>query len=202
MKKLIWILLALYSFSVQAQVVSLSACTPIAGPKINYLPLGRHLVFACTDDTRTIIYQDGISCLHSVCNVDATAEAALRILQAGGAKAAIDAEWAAIRWDCSAPPGPSEAALCKERMDWIATWWGDAVKDFRPAVWKVKPNGTALTRPAYTLINGVLGTTIAGRAPVGAVCDMQRPTAPATGGDIRAEFGTAGLVTICKKGTL
>jgi hypothetical protein len=66
-------------------------------------------------------------------------------------------------------------------------------------VWKVKPNGTATTRPAYTLTNGVLGTKEAGRATVGAVCDMQRPTAPATGGDIRAEYGKAGLVTICAK---
>lgn len=200
MKNLFFVL-SLCVSGAQAQVVSLSACTPIAGPKITYGTIGRHMAFACTDATKTVIYQDGVSCLHSVCNVDATAAAALRIMQAGGSKATIDAEWSAIKWDCSAPPGPSEVALCKERMDWIATWWGEAVKDFKPYVWRVKPNGTALTRPAYTLTNGVLGTTIAGRAPVGAVCDLLRPTAPATGGDLRAQWagGTAGLVTICSK---
>jgi hypothetical protein len=85
-------------------------------------------------------------------------------------------------------------------MIWIGTWWADAIRDFKPVVWRVKPNGTSTTRPAYALVNGVLGTTIAGRATVGAVCDLARPTAPATGGDIRAEYGVAGLVTICKKG--
>ena len=183
----------------RAQPVSLSACTPIAGPKIAYQPLGRHLAFACTDASRTVIYQDGVSCLHATCNVDATAAAALRIMQATDRKAAIDAEWAVIRWDCNNPPGDAERALCTERMAWIATWWADAIKDFRPAVWRVKANGTASTRPAYTLTNGTLGTVIAGRALVGAVCDLTRPTAPATGNDIRAEYGRPGLVTICAK---
>ena len=200
MRKLFFALL-LCAAGVQAQVVILSACTPIAGPKIVHWTLGRHLVFVCTNDARTIVYQDGVSCLHSVCNVDATAAAALRVLQAKDQKAQLDIEWKAVKWDCNNPPGHNELALCRERMAWIATWWADAIKDFKPAVWRVKANGTATTRPAYTLRNGVLGTVTAGRATVGAVCDMQRPTAPATGGDIRAEYGTPGLVTICVKAT-
>jgi hypothetical protein len=192
----------------RAQVVSLSACTRIAGPKITQQPLGWHLAYACTDATGSYIYQDGASCLHSVCDLDGAAAASHRITFAatGGVaamKAAIDAEWTAFKWDCSAPPGPNELALCRERMAWISQWWGDAAKDFRPAVWKVKPNGTYTTRPAYTLTNGVLGTIGTVRATVGALCDVTRPTIAApytlTTQDIRAEFGTPGLITICTK---
>jgi len=192
----------------KAQPVSLSACTRIAGPKITKQPLGWHLAYACTDKTNSYIYQDGASCLHSTCDIEGAAAASHRITFAstGGVaamKAAIDAEWSVFTWDCSAPPGPNELALCRERMAWISQWWGDAVKDFKPAVWRVKKNGTSLTRPAYTLTAGVLGTVSTVRATVGALCDVTRPTIAApytlTSQDIRAEFGTPGLVTICTK---
>lgn len=203
-KKIFLAVMLMVTFTANAQIAPLSSCVPITGPRIVHWTLGRHLVFVCTDSTRTIVYQDGLSCLHATCNVDGTAAAAQRITLAGlggpaAFKAAIDLEWKAVGWDCSNPPGAPEIALCRERMNWIATWWADAIKDFKPAVWQVKVNGTSLTRPAYTLINGVLGTVQAGKATVGIPCDLTRPTYPASGGDIRAEFGTPNLVTICKK---
>jgi hypothetical protein len=46
----------------------------------------------------------------------------------------------------------------------------DATKP-RPPVWRVAPNGTATTRPAYPVADGVIGSKEAGRAPVGQPCD-------------------------------
>jgi hypothetical protein len=124
----------------------------------------------------------------------------VRIATAQDYKKAVDAEWAAnVKWDCDAPPTEGAKALCMERNDWIARNWSAWTAEFKPATWKVKANGTATTRPAYALVNGVLGTKEVGRAPIGAACDITRPMAPATGGDLRAEYGITGVVTICTK---
>jgi len=40
-------------------------------------------------------------------------------------------------------------------------------------VWIVAPNGTAATRPAYPIVNGVRGATSTGRAEVRATCDCK-----------------------------
>jgi hypothetical protein len=71
----------------------------------------------------------------------------------------------------------------------------------RPVTHRVKANGTALDRPAYTLINGVRGTTAVGRALVGQPCDLNKPTL-ASGADVWAQFGpdfVAGRVALCAK---
>lgn len=178
----------------------LSKCVQAAAPRYESLSVGRHLVFVCTDSIGVKVYPDGLSCQHSVCNPSAFAAAAVRVATAQDYKKAVDAEWAAnVKWTCDAPPNEGAKALCVERRDWIARNWSTWTAEFKPAVWKVKPNGTATTRPAYTLVNGVLGTKEAGRAQVGAACDVTKPTAPATGGDVRAEYGISGLVTICTK---
>jgi len=183
-------------------VPPLSACNPIGSPHIDNKTLGRHLVFVCSDDTKTRLYWRRLLCLHSVCNVEGVAAAAVRVAIASDYKAAVDAEWAAaVKWDCAAPPSDANKALCAESDAWIAANWSTWTKDFKPAVWKVKANGSYTTRPAYALVNGVLGTKEVARATVGTVCDLAKPTAPATGGDIRAEFGTAGVVTICARVT-
>jgi hypothetical protein len=154
----------------------------------------------CTDALGVKVYPDGLSCQHSVCNPSAFAASVVRIATAQDYKKAVDAEWAAqVKWDCDAPPNEGAKALCTERREFIASNWQAWIADFKPSVWKVKLNGTATTRPAYAMVNGVVGAKEAGRAPVGAVCDVTKPTAPATGGDIRAEYGLPGLVTICSK---
>ena len=178
----------------------LSNCVQAAAPRYESLTVGRHLVFVCTDSIGVKVYPDGLSCQHSICNPNAFAAAVVRVATAQDYKKAVDAEWAAnVKWDCDAPPNEGAKALCNERRDHIERNWQSWIADFKPAVWKVKPNGTATTRPAYTLVNGVLGTKEAGRATVGAVCDVTRSMAPATGGDLRAEYGITGLVTICTK---
>ena len=63
--------------------------------------------------------------------------------------------------------------------------------------WKVKPNGKLTTRPAYTLTDGVLVKSKA-RAPVGATCDLTRPTKPSNK-DLYASYDNTGLVALCSK---
>ena len=62
----------------------------------------------------------------------------------------------------------------------------------------VKPNGKYLTRPAYTLTNGVLAKTKE-RAPVGATCDTKyKPTKP-SGKDLWASYDSTDKVALCSK---
>ena len=63
--------------------------------------------------------------------------------------------------------------------------------------WQVKPNGKLSTRPAYTLVNGVL-VKLKERAPVGATCDLRRPTKP-SGKDLYASYDSTGTVALCSK---
>ena len=65
------------------------------------------------------------------------------------------------------------------------------------ACWKVKPNGKLTTRPAYTLVNGVL-VKLKERAPVGATCDLTKPTKPSNK-DLYASYDSTGLVALCSK---
>ena len=65
------------------------------------------------------------------------------------------------------------------------------------ACWKVKPNGSLPTRPAYTLTDGVLVKSKE-RAPVGATCDTMRPTKPSNK-DLYASYDSTGLVALCSK---
>lgn len=181
-------------------VPPLSACVQAAAPQYAELSTGRHIAFVCTTTSGTTVYPAGLSCLHSVCSPSAWLGSLIRVATSSDWKKTVDAEWVAnIKWTCDAPPDDQAKALCNERRAWIGKNWVMWTKDFKPAVWRVKSNGTATTRPAYALVNGVLGTKEVARATVGAVCDLTKPTYPATSGDIRAEFGTAGVVTICSK---
>ena len=164
---------------------------------------GKHLVLMCTDATQSKTFPGGLSCLHADCNVNAFGAAVLKIMHADDRQATLDAEWAkGVKWTCDAPPDAAKAALCTERATIIKAGWPTWSAGYAVPVWRVKANGTVTTRPAYTMANGVLGTKEVARAQVGAICNVSRPTAPATGGDIRAEFGpanTPGVVTICSK---
>ena len=61
----------------------------------------------------------------------------------------------------------------------------------------VKPNGALTTRPAYTLVDGVLVKSKE-RAPVGATCDLTKPTKPSNK-DLYAGYDNTGLVALCSK---
>ena len=63
--------------------------------------------------------------------------------------------------------------------------------------WFVKPNGAALTRPAYTLKDGAL-VKLASRAWVGAKCDLTKPTKPSNK-DLYASYDSTGTVALCSK---
>ena len=61
----------------------------------------------------------------------------------------------------------------------------------------VKANGKLTTRPAYTLVDGVLIKSKE-RAPVGATCNLMRPTKP-SGKDLYASYDSTGTVALCSK---
>lgn len=63
-------------------------------------------------------------------------------------------------------------------------------------VWQVKPINAQITRPAYTLINGVLGTKEMARAKIGLPCDVSKPTL-ASGTYKYAQYDASGLVALC-----
>ncbi len=63
--------------------------------------------------------------------------------------------------------------------------------------WFVKPNGTQLTRPAYTLQGGALVKS-ASRAWVGTKCDTSKPTKP-SGKDLYASYDSTDKVALCSK---
>ena len=65
------------------------------------------------------------------------------------------------------------------------------------ACWKVKPNGKLTTRPAYTLVDGVLIKSKS-RAQVGATCDTMRPTKPSHK-DLYASYDSTDTVALCSK---
>ena len=71
-----------------------------------------------------------------------------------------------------------------------------------PPKYAVKANGTATTRPAYTLTAGVRGTKEVARATVKQPCKTSSPTLASTGTDLWAEFGPdykPGVVAVCSK---
>lgn len=207
MKYLMALFMALQCMAAQAAA---PVCLPMLNasgyplaPRWETGTLGKHLVLMCTNATQSQAFPGGLSCLHADCNVNAFGAALFKVMHADDRQAALDAEWAkGVKWTCDAPPDAAKANLCTERVAVIKTGWPTWSAGYAVAVWRVKVNGTATTRPAYSLINGVLGTKEVARATVGAICNVSRPTAAATNGDLRAEFGpanVAGVVTICAK---
>ena len=73
------------------------------------------------------------------------------------------------------------SATCLQSCEWYA----------------VKDNGASATRPAYTLVAGVLSKSKE-RAPVGATCDTMRPTKPSNK-DLYASYDSTDKVALCSK---
>ena len=65
------------------------------------------------------------------------------------------------------------------------------------AMYTVKANGALTTRPAYTLVDGVLVKSKE-RAPVGATCDTMRPTKPSNK-DLYASYDGTDKLALCSK---
>ena len=72
-----------------------------------------------------------------------------------------------------------------------------AVPAMAACKWKVKSNGALTTRPAYTLTDGTLVKSKE-RAPVGATCDLTKPTKPSNK-DLYASYDSTGKVALCSK---
>lgn len=181
------------------EIPPLSACKQVVAPQYGCLQTGRHVVFVCTNAAETYTYAAGLSCLHSACSPSAFAASLLKVTTSPDWKKAADAEWAAnVKWTCDAPPDEQTKALCLERKTWIATNWPEWTKDFKPAVWKVKANGTALDRPAYAMVNGVLSTKSTAKVAVGETCDAAKAVKP-SGSALWAPAGSAGLIALCVK---
>jgi hypothetical protein len=177
-------------------------------------PVGRHVFFFCTD-TLGRIRDEGVSCRSDVCNAKTLTDVATQVLAAPDRKKAIaDAEAKYLKWTCKAPPA-AEVQLCVERARIWQENYARWTQGYTPPTFRVKANPACdptkppCTRPAYPLVNDVVGTTVAKdatgkevRAPVGALCRTDTPTATATGTDIRGQWadGPAGVVTICSKG--
>lgn len=198
---ILWsILVGLGVFKARSEV---PPCIPVVKGTMGQYParafygtLGRHFYWWCAADT-TKVY--GFSCLHNGgCN-EALWGAVLISLNASTDKAkSIDAAWAK---NVTLDLATDTTGLAAERTAIYAANWKDWTATPIADVWKVKTNGTSTTRPAYQLSAGVVGLKEVARAPVGTVCDLTKPTAPATGGDIRAQWqgGPDGVVTICSK---
>lgn len=177
----------------------ITTCTPV-GFQYDYLTAGRHIAVLCTKPLGTGVYAHGFSCLHAACSPTTFGMSVITALVSDKPKVELDVQWAKyIKWTCDAPPDAAAKTLCDERQAWISSNWAAWTVNFKPAVWRVKVNGTYPTRPAFALTAGVLGTKEVARATVGNLCDVTKPTAPASNGDIRAEFGVPGVVTLCAK---
>lgn len=199
----IWPLLCAVGVSVAQAQPPISACVQVAAPQFACTQTGRHVAFVCTNETGTATYAAGLSCLHNTCSPSAFAAAVMRVTTSADWKKAADAEWSAnVKWTCDAPPDDQTKALCAERKDWVSSNWAAWTKDFKPAVWRVKPSGKYPTRPAYLLTGTTLGTKEVARAPVNANCNVAKPT-KASGSDLWAEFDPArpGVVALCDKAT-
>mgnify|MGYP003655634561 CR=1 FL=1 len=196
--------LALIFFAPHAKAGPLSDCQPIIkagypiGPDWTDGTQGRHVFFFCTADG--LEYTTGFSCRYDDCNPAQLSASFLKVLLATNKTTAIEAEWAThIKWDCTAPPDEPKRLLCEERRSVGPAMLTKALQGYVRPVWRVKPNGTVLTRPSIVLATGNAGP----RATVGTLCLPEMPQGLSTDADIRAQWagGPAGVVTICTKGT-
>lgn len=108
------------------------------------------------------------------------------------------------------PPGPHASVAAMLSAYWAlnvtSPWtlelgmlqWDmvQALEASRPPAWKVAPNGSYTTRPAYPVVDGVIGTKEAGRATVGQPCDCSAPI-KRSAVTYCAAPGSA-LVTVCR----
>lgn len=146
-------------------------------------------------------------CAHGECASDIGAEAGramatLGLQLLGSDPARVYGGWWDANpraYDCGAngpPAGTPRGAACAE----LAALMERDKPAWSASAYRVKLNGVAIDRPAYTLSGGVRGTREVARAKVGEPCNTQRPTLTGTGTDLWAEFGpTTGVVALCAK---
>lgn len=213
MKHIFTLLTILFGMVNLASAAALTPpCVPgLSGPVINVSPRiefgtsGKHIYWWCKEpDGRVQEY--GLSCQNSKCSAQIFGNAMASL--AAMVKPDVKTVWESnVQYNCVdvLNEASERGAMCRERYAILkaneATWLAGYVKPAPPpppVVWKVKVNGTATTRPAYTLIEGIRGDKEAGRAPVGAVCNITKPTL-ASGADLWASYSELPLVALCAK---
>lgn len=175
----------------------------------SYDLLGRHVYYACTNiDNSVTIYH--YACRHDSGCSDAAFSAAGALVASSIDKRqafdAIEREKVTRVDQASLDPSSPLAQLWVEHMVGYKAYVAAipstvVVRDTTAARWTVKSTGTpsSTTRSARLLVNGVLGNTQVALAPVGAVCDVTKPTKIA-GAFLYAEFGAGpGIVAVCVK---
>lgn len=204
MKLLLALLLALLALPASAQnwCTPYLSCQPLVTRVVNG-DLATHL-FWLTRHPSGGVRINGFSCAKAACDTQLFATLSNDVLT--GKRTAADASAARMTFTCDYSTwGPivGEHSVCTERKAVLiagnAEWMAGIPWMVSP--WKVKPNGTVNTRPAYTLTNGVRGTREVARATVGAPCDATKPTL-ASGKDMWAPFGSdPGIVALCERTT-
>lgn len=145
----------------------------------------------------------GFACLHGSCLPAGNFAERISTLVQNPDKTAAQKDWDTNFGNKCATATGALKTVCDAMYLSAREKWPVAATAAPPAppaapTYRVKANGLVLTRPAYTLVNGVRGTKEVARAAVGATCDVTKPTL-ASGADLWAEFGTAGVVALCTK---
>lgn len=170
------LMLASYCSIAQAQAVQ-PKCLPFGldgqattfAPFVKRTDLGWHIWLYCRDPYVGIVAQ-GMTCPHGECIAFDQAVERTRQALNGGAQGLRDLIAAVTQPEraCSRTDLPEPwPALCDEMR---ALMRADMPQEPKP-VWRVAPNSTYATRPAYPISAGVRGTISNGRATVGAECD-------------------------------
>ena len=174
-------------------------CQPLVTKAVRG-PLATHVFWFVRGQRGTVLHQ-GFSCPAAACDLPTFISRANDVLTGKITPAAALADVSAFTCDYSTfNPIAGEHPICAERKDALVQKvdeWLAGMPEQLPW-WRVKVNGAFPTRPAYTLNGTARGTKEVARADVGKPCDVSKPTL-ASGSDLWAEFGTAGVVALCTK---
>lgn len=154
------------------------------------------LCFTIIEAAAATISQSGTWDLHPIApKINGSANEAACIAAASIAASASAPDEAACIAAAVATAAPDTTVpyVCEKTMDYVCQT--DIVVIVNNP-WVVKRINDQTTRPAYTLINGVLGTKEMARATIGMPCDITKPTL-ASGTYRYAQYDATGYVTLC-----
>lgn len=196
------LILSLFALPAQAEnsCVPYLECQPLVTKAVRG-PLATHLFWFVRNTETGGIDNHGFSCQEDKCDLQLLIKTANEVLT--GLKTPAAAWGESMTFGCDYnrwQPYAGENPICAERKLALATMQDGWLQGIPRQInlWRVKSNGLFSTRPAYALVNGDRGSKEVARATVGTPCDITKPTL-ASGKDLWAEFGTAGVVALCAK---
>lgn len=202
MRYLLALIFTLFALPAQADqsCVPYLECQPLTTKAVRG-PLATHLFWFVRNAETGGIDHHGFSCLQEKCDLQLLIKTANEVLTGQKTPAAAWGESMTFGCDYNRwQPYAGENEICAERKNALLTMrdvWLEGIPR-QIALWRVKANGLFGTRPAFTLTGSTRGTKEVARATVGTPCDITKPTL-ASGKDLWAEFGTAGVVALCAK---